>query len=131
MDNRATKQKVLDVVDVSAKSVAFLFARVDVVKLDVVVEAFLSERDGVVDLDRFRELSVGLQVASLVGRVLQDDVGLAVLVVSETNLKKKPNKCFLKFCRDDRISYSNIPQASLISPRLCLGSLILFKYRYN
>ena len=94
LDNRATKQKVLNVVDVGSKSVAFLFARVDVVKLDVVVEAFLAERDGVVDLDRFRELSVGLQVASLVGRVLQDDVGLAILVVSETDLKKKPNKCF-------------------------------------
>ena len=117
MDNRATKQKVLDVVDVGSKSVAFLFARVDVVKLDVIVEAFFSERDGVVDLDRFRELSVGLQVASLVGRVLQDDVGLAVLVVSETDLKKKPNKCFSKLCKDDRISYRNILQASLISPR--------------
>ena len=54
----------LNVVDAVAKSeaVSLLFAGVDVVELDVVVEALLAEGDGVVDLHRFWELSVRFEV---------------------------------------------------------------------
>ena len=60
---------------------------IDIVELNVVIESFFSERHRFVDLHRFRELSVRLQVTSLVGRVLEDDVSLAVLVVTKANLK--------------------------------------------
>ena len=80
---------ILDVIDSGAKAIAFFLAGVDVVELDVVVETFLAEGHGFVDLHRFRELSVWLQVPGLVSGVLQDDVGLAVLVVTKTNLKWK------------------------------------------
>merc|ERR1719351_378898 len=50
---------------------------------DVVL--LLAERHRLVELDRLRELSVRLEVPGLVGGVLQDDVGLGVLVVPEAH----------------------------------------------
>ena len=84
----ATKLKavILDVIDAGAEAVALFLARVDVIELDVVVEPFFAEGHRLVDLHGFRELSVRLQVPGLVGGVLQDDIGLAVLVVTKTNL---------------------------------------------
>merc|ERR1719180_645891 len=58
--------------------------RVDIVELNVIV-SFSTKLDGLVDLDRLGELAVGLQVPRLVCRVLQDHVGLSVLVVPEAN----------------------------------------------
>ena len=49
---------ILDIIDSGAKAIAFFLAGVDVVELDVVVETFLAEGHGFVDLHRFRELSV-------------------------------------------------------------------------
>ena len=52
--------------------------RVDIIELDVIV-SLSSELDGLVDLDRLRELAIGLQIPGLVSRVLQDNVSLGVL----------------------------------------------------
>ena len=74
---------------------------IDIVELNVVIESFFSERHRFVDLHRFRELSVRLQVTSLVGRVLEDHVSLAVLVVTKANLKSifsELTKKYRKYC---------------------------------
>jgi len=54
-------------------------------EVDTVVHLFVSEGDGLVDLDGLRELAVRLEVTRLVRRVLENDVGLGVLVVPQAN----------------------------------------------
>ena len=83
---------LLDIVDSLSKAVPFLFAGLDVVELNVIVVTFLAECNGLVDLHGLGELAVRLQISSLVGGVLQDNVGLAILIVTKTNLKKGQRK---------------------------------------
>ena len=77
----------LDVVDALAETVSLFLARVDIVELNVVIESFFAECHRLVDLDGVGELSVGFEVAGLVGGVLENDVGFAILVVSKTDLQ--------------------------------------------
>jgi len=78
----------LDVVDTETTGVgdvSLFLGGADVVELDLIVVALLAESHGLVDLDVLGELAVGLQIPGLVRRVLENDVGLGVLVVSQTD----------------------------------------------
>lgn len=73
-------------------------------KLNVFVEAVLDECDCVVDAHRLREFAVRLEVSRLVRSVLENDVSLRVLVVTQTDendvtlvdphLTNNKKKCF-------------------------------------
>ena len=69
--------RVLDAINVVSVVTATV-VRVDIIELNVIV-SLSSELDGLVDLDRLRELAIGLQIPGLVSRVLQDNVSLGVL----------------------------------------------------
>lgn len=56
-----------------------------VTELDVLVQVAVHEGDRVVNSDGFGELAVGFKVTRLVGRVLEDDVALGVLVVAQAD----------------------------------------------
>ena len=89
MEKASELASLLDIVDSLSKTIPFLFAGFDVVELNVVVVALFAECNGFVDLNGLGELAVRLQISSLVGGVLQDNVGLAVLIVTQTNLENK------------------------------------------
>ena len=87
VDHDSKWARLLDVVDATgAEAIIFLFTRVDIVELNVVIEAFLAEGHGIVDLDSFWKLAIRFQVPRLVGGIFQDDVSFAVLVVAKPNL---------------------------------------------
>merc|ERR1719507_2777135 len=69
----------------SVNTNVFLIRGLGIVELNVVVNAFLTERNGLVDFDSFRELTVRLQVSRLVSRVLQNDVSSGILIVSKAD----------------------------------------------
>jgi len=73
----------LDSVDVG--DVIVVVTGCHLLEVDAVVHLFVSEGDGLVDLDGLGELAVRLEVARLVRRVLENDVGLGVLVVPQAN----------------------------------------------
>jgi len=73
----------LDSVDVG--DVVVVVTGCHLLEVDAVVHLFVSEGDGLVDLDGLRELAVRLEVTRLVRRVLENDVGLGVLVVPQAN----------------------------------------------
>merc|ERR1719220_2537961 len=63
----------------------FFVRGLDIVELNVVVNAFFTERNGLVDLDSFWELTVRLQVSRLVSRVLENDVSSGIVIVSKAD----------------------------------------------
>lgn len=70
----------LDLVDID---VLLILAFTVLVELDVVLETFVAIGVGLVDLGALWELAVGFQATSLIGVVLEDDISLLVLVVSQ------------------------------------------------
>ena len=59
--------------------------RVDIIKLDVIVEVASDEVDSISDLDGLWELPIGLEVPGLISAVLQDDISLGILIVPQTD----------------------------------------------
>jgi hypothetical protein len=88
VEKASERASLLNIVDSLPKAVPFLFAGFDIVELNVVVVTLLAECNSFVDLHGLGELAVRLQISSLVGGVLQDNVGLAILIVTQTNLEK-------------------------------------------
>lgn len=84
-DNDACSLDVIDTETTGVGDVSLFLGGADVVELNLVVVSFFAESDCLVDLDVLRELAVRLQIPGLVGRVLENDVGLGVLVVSQTD----------------------------------------------
>merc|ERR1711997_227427 len=59
--------------------------RVNIVELNVIVEVASDKVHSFIDLDRFREFAIGLQVARFVSRVLEDNISLRILIVTKAN----------------------------------------------
>ena len=59
--------------------------RVNIIKLDVIVEVASDKVDSVSDLDGLWKLAVGLEVPGLISAVLQDDISLGILIVPQTD----------------------------------------------
>lgn len=68
-----------DIIDTINSQLVFLFRWIDVVELNIVIDAFFSEGDSLVDLDRLRKLSIRLQVSGFVGGIFQNDVSTSIL----------------------------------------------------
>lgn len=68
-----------DVIDAVSTNVVFFLRGVDFIELNVIVDAFLAECHGFINLDSFGELAIRLQVSCFVGRVLEDDISPRVL----------------------------------------------------
>lgn len=56
-----------------------------IAELNILIEAILDECDCLVDANRFRKLAVRLQISSFVWCVLQNDIGLRVLIVTQAD----------------------------------------------
>ena len=64
--------------------VVFTRARV-VAELDVVIQAVIDEVDSICDLDCFWDFTICLQVTSFICIVLEDNVSLGILVISQAH----------------------------------------------
>ena len=69
----------------SVRVIAPTALRIDVIKLDVIVQVAANKVHSISDLDGLWELPVGLEVPSLVSAVLKDDVRFGILVVSQAD----------------------------------------------
>jgi len=106
---RSSRSRGLDLVKV-------VVVRPDVVKLDFIV--VWSVRICVVDFSVLGQLSVGLQTPSLVCVVFEDDVGLIVLVISEShqnNVRRIDPDLFPEFPSDVAKSFGAVETHGLQS----------------
>ena len=62
-------KKNLNVVNATNAEVVFLFGRIDVIELNVILDAFFANGDGLVDPYGLGEFTVGFKVTGLISRI--------------------------------------------------------------
>lgn len=63
-----------------------VFARTRIVaELDVIIQAVVDEVDSICDLDCFWDFTICLQVTGFISVVLEDNISLGILVISQAN----------------------------------------------
>ena len=73
------KINFLDVVNALHSQIIFFFGRINVIEFNVVIKAFFTKGNSLVDFDGLWELSVRFQITSFLWRILQNDIGASIL----------------------------------------------------